>query len=175
MKKNLTVFIALTALGLMKTALVFAEKGQALLSATSTSTTVSGIITLEDTPAGLKVAVSVKQAQPGKHGLHIHEFGDCSNRGNAAGSHYNPMQSPHGHITTDGPHKAHAGDLGNIQIKADGTGTLEAVIPGLTLSNSQNSAGGRAFIFHEKEDDFGQPTGNAGGREACGVIQILSR
>ncbi|MBI2167628.1 MAG: superoxide dismutase family protein, partial [Candidatus Omnitrophica bacterium] len=48
----------------------------------------------------------------------------------------------------------------------------EKVVPGLTLKEGEYAVAGRALILHEKEDDFGQPTGNAGGRIACGVIQL---
>lgn len=77
---------------------------------------------------------------------------------------------PHGDLLKDGFQHAHAGDLGNIEIGPDGKGTLKKVIPGLTLKEGKYGVVGRALILHEKEDNFGQPTGNAGGRIACGVI-----
>lgn len=69
---------------------------------------------------------------------------------------------------------AHAGDLGNIEIGADGTGTLEVTIPELCLTGCKYSLEGKSVILHEKEDDFGQPTGNAGGRIGCGPILLSS-
>jgi Cu-Zn family superoxide dismutase len=66
--------------------------------------------------------------------------------------------------------ETHAGDLGNVEILADGTGNYEAAIPGLALSEGAYNVLGRSVIVHEKEDDFGQPLGNAGARIACGII-----
>ena len=62
--------------------------------------------------------------------------------------------------------------MGNLQVGPDGTAKVDVVIPGLTLAGAPPSAGGRAFIVHEKGDDFGQPTGNAGGRVGCGTILV---
>jgi Cu-Zn family superoxide dismutase len=77
-------------------------------------------------------------------------------------------------IMKDGPEKAHKGDLGNIVIKNDGKGTLEAVVPKLTLTEGPYTVGGRSIVFHEKADDFGQPVGNAGAREGCGIIAVTA-
>jgi Cu-Zn family superoxide dismutase len=68
--------------------------------------------------------------------------------------------------------KHHAGDLGNIEIKADGTGDLDITSIVLTVKGGAYSVVGRSVVFHEKADDLKtQPTGNAGGRLGCGVIQ----
>ena len=65
----------------------------------------------------------------------------------------------------------HAGDLGNMTVGADGSGSLMIQSSELSLEGS-NSILGRAIIIHEKSDDFvTQPTGNAGGRIGCGVIK----
>jgi superoxide dismutase, Cu-Zn family len=150
----------------------WAAKGKADLKPTTEGSLVSGQVLLEDTKDGLKIIATIEGATAGPRGFHIHEFGSCENKGMAAGGHFNPKNAPHGHVTKQGKTKAHAGDLGNILIEENGTGHLEAVIPGVTLANGETTVGGRAFVFHEKEDDFGQPLGNAGGREACGLIQI---
>ena len=53
----------------------------------------------------------------------------------------------------------------------DGKGHTEITIPGANLKKDDpHSYLGRAIIIHEKKDDGGQPTGNAGGRIGCGVI-----
>ena len=66
----------------------------------------------------------------------------------------------------------HAGDFGNITIEANGTGHLDLVSDLLTVRAGQNSVVGKAIVFHEKVDDLKtQPSGNAGGRLGCGVVQ----
>ena len=154
--------------------LVWAETGQAVLQGTEPGSKISGTATLTDTDDGLKISVQVANAPPGKHGLHIHQFGDCGDAGKAAGGHYNPDGVQHGYLPKDGFDAAHAGDFGNLEIGPNGSGTLELTIAGLSLSEEAYSVGGRAVILHEKADDFGQPTGNAGGRIACGPILITS-
>ncbi len=137
---------------------------------TSESSIVSGSVVLAETAEGLKISAEFQNVSPGKHGFHIHEIGSCADGGKAAGGHYNPDGVVHGHLVHDGHDKAHAGDFGNVEIAADGTGSLEVLIPSLTLSEGKYNVMGKSFILHEKEDDFGQPTGNAGGRIACGII-----
>src|SRR3989338_3168709 len=144
--------------------------GRATLKGTEANSPISGKVTFQETGGGLKVHAEIQNAPPGKHGFHIHEKGDCGDGGNAAGGHYNPEGASHGFLSKDGLGHVHAGDLGNIDIAADGTGMLDEVIPGLTLKGAKYNILGRSVILHEKEDDFGQPTGNAGGRIGCGVI-----
>ncbi|MBI4352942.1 MAG: superoxide dismutase family protein [Candidatus Omnitrophica bacterium] len=120
---------------------------------------------------GLRISAVVTGASPGKHGFHVHEKGACGDSGNAAGGHFNPDGMSHGDLMKDGFGQAHAGDLGNIEIGPDGKGTFEKIIPGLTLKEGKYGVVGRSLILHEREDDFSQPTGNAGARIACGVIE----
>jgi len=154
---------------------VGAETGTVTIHATQDGSPVTGMATLTDTSAGLQVVVEVSNVTPGAHGLHIHQFGSCGDGGNAAGGHYNPDGVKHGFLPKDGFSGAHAGDLGNIEIGANGSGTLELTLPPLRLSGAPYSVGGRAIVLHEKGDDFGQPTGNAGGRIGCGVIAITGQ
>ena len=149
----------------------FAEKAAAVLKGTDPNSPLAGSARFEDTDDGLQVEVNVFSAPPGLHGIHIHEKGSCEDKGNAAGGHFNPDGTSHGLITTDGFAKAHPGDLGNIEIDENGEGMLFLVVPGLTIHGGKYDIGSHAVILHEKEDNFGQPTGNAGGRIACGVIE----
>ena len=132
--------------------------------------TVKGVITFSQTEKGVKVVAHLEGLTPGKHGFHVHEFGDCSAPDLAtAGGHFNPMQMTHGGPTDIA---RHTGDLGNITADEKGVADLEWVDATMQLSGP-HSVIGRAVIIHAKEDDLKtQPTGNAGAREACGVIGI---
>lgn len=132
---------------------------------------VSGLVTFTATKNGVRVVADISGLSPGKHGFHIHEYGDCSaDNGTSAGGHFNPGGMPH-----SGPNeeKRHAGDLGNIEADKDGNAKLDYVDKHLSFTGP-GSILGRGVIVHEKEDDLkSQPTGDAGGRLACGVIGIM--
>ena len=150
-----------------------AESAKAAFKPTAESSAgLSGTATLTDTAGGLQVTVELTHVTPGQHGVHVHQYGQCSDGGNGAGGHFNPDNVTHGLLPKDGLAKAHPGDLGNIEVGPDGSGTLSVVLPGVSLSGSKYAVAGRAIIVHEKPDDFGQPTGNAGGRIACGPILV---
>lgn len=168
MKRSSAFFLSLLLAPLAACA---TEHGTAVIEGTKPDSKISGTATLTESPQGLNVSIRVANVPPGMHGLHFHEQGACGDAGNAAGGHYNPDQVKHGFLPKDGFTAAHAGDLGNIEVGPDGTGTLELTIPGLTLTNGPHSVVGHAIILHEKPDDFGQPTGNAGARIGCGVIK----
>jgi Cu-Zn family superoxide dismutase len=131
---------------------------------------VSGTVTFAQVEGGVKVSAKLSGLTPGAHGFHIHEFGDCSAPdGTSAGGHFNPTGEPHG-APTDA-HR-HAGDMGNITAAADGTASLEYVDSHVSFDGA-TSILGRGVIVHAKADDLKtQPTGNAGGRVACGVIGV---
>jgi Cu-Zn family superoxide dismutase len=131
-------------------------------------THVHGKITFTQTDAGVEVAGEITGLTPGKHGFHIHEFGDLSSDdGLATGGHFNPDMHKHG-----GPGDAehHAGDFGNIEADKDGKATVKMTLKDLSLGGPHTILG-RALIVHAKEDDLKtQPSGNAGDRIAQGVI-----
>ena len=169
--------IKLAVLGVVGLVLVssnaLAAEATALIKGTEEGSNVSGVVILAEKGEGLEITVNVGNVSPGKHGFHIHENGSCEDMGKAAGGHYNPEQVQHGLITKDGFASAHCGDFGNIEVGPDGTGTMTLFVPGLTLSGEKHNVLGKAVILHEKEDDFGQPTGNAGGRIGCGIIELM--
>ncbi|MBI3021054.1 MAG: superoxide dismutase family protein [Candidatus Omnitrophica bacterium] len=166
----------LVGLGLvLGTGRVFAETGTVELRGTTEGSAVSGSAMLIDSPQGLEVTVEVMGVAPGKHAIHIHQYGACDDQGNAAGGHFNPDGAPHGFLPSDGLSKAHPGDMGNLDVGQDGNGLLTIRLPGVTLSGGAYGVGGRAIVLHEKVDDFGQPTGNAGGRIGCGTIVITAQ
>jgi Cu-Zn family superoxide dismutase len=128
-----------------------------------------GTATFTEVEGGVKASIHVTGAPPGKIATHVHETGDCSAPdAKSAGGHFNPAHHPHA-LPPFG--ERHLGDLGNIDVGPDGSGTLEIIVKGANLKpGDPNSYLGRAIIVHEKVDDGGQPTGNAGGRIGCGVI-----
>ena len=67
---------------------------------------------------------------------------------------------------------AHAGDIPNINVGPDGTGSLRYVNPSIAVIPGMNSVIGKTLVVHEKTDDYmTNPSGNSGGRLLCGVIQ----
>ncbi len=144
-------------------------KAVAVLHPTKNSK-VEGTVTFTKSRDGVKIVANLTGLTPGKHGFHIHEYGDCSSPdGKSAGGHFNPAKAPHaGHDMTP----RHVGDLGNIEADSAGKAHLKLTDKLMTMSG-ENSIIGRGVIVHEKADDLKtQPTGDAGGRVACGVIGI---
>ncbi|MFT5319542.1 MAG: Cu-Zn family superoxide dismutase [Chlamydiales bacterium] len=151
------------------------EYAVAEIQGTSADSQIRGTVTFLEIKNDLKISAEIEGAPPGKHGFHIHEFGAVTNGGKDAGGHYNPVDTGHGMVIEDGKHHAHIGDLGNIEIGEDGSGSAERWLKGVSLAGSEFSVAGRAVIIHEKIDDFGQPTGNAGGRIAAGSILLVKQ
>lgn len=148
-------------------------KGIAFIEGTAEDSLLSGVVNFTETPEGLLIEADVFDVPDlGEHGFHIHEKGSCEDGGNAAGGHFNPTNAKHGMLTHDGSAAAHIGDMGNITIDQNGEGTLSMVLPEVGLKNGKYNVAGLAVILHEKKDDMGQPTGNAGGRIGCGVIEL---
>jgi Cu-Zn family superoxide dismutase len=134
---------------------------------------VKGTIEFKEVEGGVEVTANVENLKPGDHAYHVHEKGDCSAPdGASAGGHFNPNNHKHG--APDGEER-HEGDFGNLTAGKDGKATKTFVMKGITLDDAPTSILGKGFIVHEKADDFKtQPTGNAGARIACGVIEIKS-
>lgn len=142
----------------------------ATLSPTS-GNTASGTVTFTEKKSGaVEVSIRLTGVPPGIHGFHVHDKGDCGDNGNAAGGHFNPTSAPHG-APTDASH--HAGDFGNVEADASGNVDELRTLWGITVAPGTTSVAGHAVILHANPDDLKtQPTGNAGGRIACGVVQV---
>jgi superoxide dismutase, Cu-Zn family len=129
----------------------------------------AGTVTFTQGDGYVEIQADVTGLTPGKHGFHIHEFGDCTSAdGTSTGGHFNPTHMPHGSLNDE---KRHEGDMGNIEADASGKATLKIRDKQMKL-NGPLSIVGRGVIVHAKPDDYSQPTGNAGGRVACGVIGV---
>lgn len=132
---------------------------------------VTGSVKFTQSERSIKVTANLTGLQPNTvHAWHIHEFGDASSLdGKAMGGHYNPEEMPHG--LPNNPER-HAGDLGNLKADSRGDVMKEITVDNITINGTKNPILGRGLIIHAETDDGGQPTGNAGGRIAQGVIGV---
>lgn len=116
--------------------------------------------------------IEVQNVSPGLHAVHIHEKGDCSAPdGTSAGGHWNPTDVAHGKW---GEGEFHLGDIGNMTVGEDGTGTMTLTTDLWEIgTGSDIDVVGKGIIVHADADDFvSQPSGNAGARIGCGVIVL---
>lgn len=128
-----------------------------------------GTATLVEVEGGVRIRAEIQSAPPGEHGFHIHQSADCSAAdAKSAGGHFAPRGHQHGLPSDD---ERHLGDLGNIRVAEDGTGSKTIVVDEANLQRGhERSFLERALMVHAKPDDGGQPTGNAGARIGCGPI-----
>ena len=119
------------------------------------------------------ITVNASGLTEGNHGMHVHEIGECDGGSGfgTTGGHYNPFTKVHGLDSPDGPH---GGDMPNLPVAANGTGSLTYVNPRIRLTAGANTvfdANGSAIIIHSGADDqVTNPQGNSGPRFACGII-----
>lgn len=133
----------------------------------------AGKAELVQTPAGVLIKLSVRALPPGEHAFHIHNVGKCEPPFTSAGAHFYPTGRKHSMMAADGQH---AGDMSNLHVPADGILIVEVLNPAVTLEkakpNSLYGPDGTALIIHAGKDDYKtDPTGEAGGRGACAIIQ----
>jgi Cu-Zn family superoxide dismutase len=132
---------------------------------------VIGEATFDQVGNKVRLVAYVQGLKPGQeHGLHIHEVGDCSSPdGMSAKGHFNPFGKPHGQPTSP---ERHAGDLPALKAGKDGRAKVDVELDTITVTPGPASIVGRGLIVHADPDDYKtQPTGNAGARLACAVIQ----
>lgn len=150
----------------------------------------AGVLSFVEELGAVRITGELHGLEPGKHGLHIHEFGICDPSGDepfsSAGGHFNPTDQSHGPgpATVATPAVAtavsmdvesHAGDLGNIAVDDNGDAAIDITSDRIKLAsgtvNSLDDADGSAIVVHQDADDLEtDPSGNSGPRIACGVI-----
>jgi Cu-Zn family superoxide dismutase len=119
----------------------------------------------------VRVVANLSGLAPGReHGFHVHEAGDCSSGdGMSAKGHFNPFGKPHGNPQSA---ERHAGDMPSLRADASGNAKVDIELDSMTVEPGPASIVGRGLIVHADPDDYKtQPTGNAGARLACAVIQ----
>jgi Cu-Zn family superoxide dismutase len=132
-----------------------------------------GVVSLVQTPHGVLISAAMKGLPPGEHAFHVHAVGRCEPPFTSAGGHFNPGNRKHGMMSPEGQH---AGDMPNLHVPASGEIAVEVLNANITLEkgkpNSVFDADGSALVVHAGKDDYKtDPTGEAGGRIACGVIE----
>ena len=132
----------------------------------------NGTAELTAPPGGVLIELEVSGLPAGQWvAFHVHETGSCdhSTGHNSAGGHFNPGGHEHGYLAATGPH---AGDMPNQFVSAEGALKAQVYLPGVTLAAGDTGITGRALMIHAKADDYKtQPSGDAGKRLACGVIE----
>ena len=129
---------------------------------------VRGMARFTETQHGLFIELDVVSGPAGFHAVQINDCGDCAAL--AEGGHFNPEHHAHGER---GAPAGHAGDLGNIEIAANGLGRIEFVTERLTLRAGEHSIVGRTIAIDERRDQpLVQPWGDSGAPIACGVIRL---
>jgi Cu-Zn family superoxide dismutase len=140
--------------------------------ATAAGESVGSATLTQNADGSVRVQAQVRGLPPGQHGILFHQFGACAPTFGAAGELFNPMGTMHGLENPNGPH---AGDLPNLTVNADGTGSFDANTKMVTLTSGPMSvfdSDGTALIIHALADDQKtDPSGNSDGRIACAVLQ----
>lgn len=141
---------------------------QAIASLQTAEGESAGSVTASSLPDGVTISINAEGLPPGEHGAHVHMTGACeAPTFESAGGHWNPESRSHG---LEAPSGQHAGDMPNLTVGADGTGTLEYQLAGGSFEGLLESDGS-AFVIHADADDqVTDPSGNSGDRIACGVF-----
>jgi len=121
---------------------------------------------------GVRIQLDLKNLPPGQHGIHFHQVAKCEGPAfESSGAHFNPDSKSHGLKNPKGPH---AGDMLNFTVGKNGQARMTLTDTRVNLGDDAHSLfsnGGTSLIIHEKADDLKtDPSGNSGGRIACGVI-----
>lgn len=133
----------------------------------------TGLAKFTEEKGEVSLVLTIENATPGMHAAHLHETGDCASvDGTSAGGHWNPTDHDHGKW---GKGQFHKGDIGNIEVGEDGTGSISLTTDLWSIGGDDTAKNilGRAVIVHAQADDFeSQPSGAAGARQGCGVVVL---
>lgn len=132
-----------------------------------------GTVLFSDQGGQVTLTARMSNVKQGTHGFHIHAVGDCSSAdGKSAGGHWNPTGVEHGKWGTPPFHK---GDIGNFEADKNGNGSIDMTTDlwCVGCGDEEKDVLGKAIIVHAGKDDCSsQPSGAAGARIACGVIEV---
>jgi Cu-Zn family superoxide dismutase len=153
------------------TEVVESVRAEAVIAGTYPDTAVTGNATFDVVNGKVKLVLNISvPAKANKSvAVHIHEHAGCGDMGKEAHGHWNPTKVNHGKW---GVPPFHSGDIGNVQLDAEGKGTTELETDLWTIGgDSTTNILNRSIIVHGGVDDFKtQPTGDAGNRVGCGII-----
>ena len=118
---------------------------------------------LQDSVLVVASVENLPKTDSGFFAFHLHDGKNCSGNESDefadAGAHFNPEKSPH---------PEHAGDFPPL-LSNNGSAYLAFVTDRFKIRDII----GRTIIIHMNPDDFDtQPSGNAGEKIACGVINL---
>ncbi len=171
----------------MKSYILFAAASFGLAIAFADSSSVAAVANMKDangdavgkvsftqTTEGVLLQAQLEGLEPGVHAIHIHETGKCEGPDfESAGGHFNPNNASHGYLVG---RESHAGDMPNFTVSSDGKAAVEIMNPDVTLTSGKPESllggDGTVVVVHSHADDYkSQPSGDAGERIACGVIE----
>ena len=150
--------------------LATAEPMQAVAMLQTAEGEPAGFVTATGDNDGVSISLQVQNMPAGEHGVHVHMTGACeAPTFESAGGHWNPTDQSHG---LEDPEGQHAGDMPNLEVGDDGTGSLQYTLQGGARFEGLMDADGSAFVVHAGADDqVTDPSGESGDRIACGVFE----
>lgn len=142
-----------------------------------------GTVTFTEHDNHMMIEAKMEGLEPGYHGFHIHEKGVCEP--DAEGG---PFTTAEGHYNPDeSSHSEHAGDMPSLFVNEDGKAEFSAAFDRVTMEQLLEQE--KAIIVHANPDNAANipdryqsegksgpdeetmKTGDAGDRQACGVIK----
>jgi superoxide dismutase, Cu-Zn family len=119
---------------------------------------ITGTATFDENAGATAITVVAKAMPPGKHAVAVHEKGDCTGSNAAAvGNRFTPGGDQAG------------GLLGEIEVGADGTGTLKTNSSKLTVAPGDRSVVGKSIVISSDPANAGSLV--TFGIVSCGVIE----